>query len=337
MDTASFPARATPRISGPAELLQAVPYLLGFHPVRSLVVVGLHADQLVVTARIDLPDAVLPGVLAHSLEAMARGGSSSIVAAIYHDDADPFDLHWDELVADVGQVAEEVDCELCDALFVSRGRWWSLVCSGPECCPLDGQPLPAAPSAFATAATVDGLVALPDRAALAATLDPLPAEDRAALEPAIAAAEGGAMREIRSGRDRRGRRTLRRALYSAAERSDEAGWSGAETADAVRFGAALAVPEIRDPIWLAVDERRLDGRPLWLDLARRLPAPYSLTPLFLFGWASWRAGNCTLAGLAAERILSTEADYDAAQLLLAAVANALDPRQVPKLRLAGDD
>ena len=56
------------RISGPAELLQAVPYLLGFHPADSLVLVGLHGGRLVVTARMDLVDAHVPEIAAQTLD-----------------------------------------------------------------------------------------------------------------------------------------------------------------------------------------------------------------------------------------------------------------------------
>src|SRR3954469_25802867 len=85
------------RISGPAELLQAVPYLLGFHPTRSLVFVGLCDERLVVTARLDLSDATIGGV-PHAVTAMMRGGSTSFVAVVYDDDADA------EVLDEVGAV-----------------------------------------------------------------------------------------------------------------------------------------------------------------------------------------------------------------------------------------
>src|SRR5690349_6326837 len=89
-------------ISGPAELLQAEPYLLGFHPAQSLVLVGLHDQRLVVTARLDLTDAVLGGI-PHAASAMVRGGSTSFVAVIYDDydeDVDYDDVDYDFDLAD---------------------------------------------------------------------------------------------------------------------------------------------------------------------------------------------------------------------------------------------
>ena len=40
----------------PEELLAAMPYLLGFHPQNSLVVLTLREDRLGLTARVDRPD-----------------------------------------------------------------------------------------------------------------------------------------------------------------------------------------------------------------------------------------------------------------------------------------
>ena len=42
------------RITGPADLIEAVPYLLGFAPSESTVVLGITGKQVVVAARVDL-------------------------------------------------------------------------------------------------------------------------------------------------------------------------------------------------------------------------------------------------------------------------------------------
>src|SRR5262249_24197953 len=158
----------------------------------------------------------------------------------------------------------------------------------------------APPSEFAAAATFDGVVALPDRAALAALLAPEPDDERAALDPLIAAAENDAVQQTIDGQARRWEVSVKRALFRAAREADEADdLAGAPGEVVARFGAALAVISIRDALWLAIDDGRLDGRALWRDLSRRLPSPYAAGPLFLYGWAAWRAGDGALAGIAA--------------------------------------
>jgi hypothetical protein len=334
MNSARLPT--TQRISGPGELLQAVPYLLGFHPARSLVLVGLHEGLLVVTARLDLTDAE-SGAVVHTLDAMARGGTTSVIAAIY-DDAEAVpdslgELPWQQLVGLIDRDSESVGCEVVDVLLVANGRWWSLTCTSPECCPPNGQQVPEHPSPFAAAATYDGVVALPDRAALEASLAPLPQADREALEDAIEAAEHAAVQETLDGHARRYERSVKRSLFAAARDSDEPGWPGLPDSSVARFGVALGGTAIRDAVWMAIDDGRLDGRPLWRELARRLPSPYDAAALFLYGWAAWRSGDGTLAGIAAQRAVESNPRYSAADLLLAALSRGVDPRQLPKLRL----
>jgi hypothetical protein len=327
----------TQRLTGPGELLQAVPYLLGFHPARSLVLVGLRDGNLVVTARLDLADAEEEGVLVHTISAMARGGSTSIVAAVFDEEATPggsgADRPGSRIAEAIYDDAVRVGCEVVDTLLVAGGRWWSLTCESADCCPAEGRDVPDAPSAFTTAATYDGVVALPDRTALEALLDPLPDVKRAALDDLIEASEHEAVKLALDGHFRRYERSVKRAIFAAARESDEPGWVGLEDGEVARFGVALGGTAVRDAVWMAVDDHRLDGRELWRTLARRLPGPYDAPALFLFGWTSWRSGDGALAGIAAERAVISNPNYSAADLLLAALANGVDPRRLPKLRL----
>jgi hypothetical protein len=322
------------RISGPVELLEAVPYLLGFHPQDSIVLVGLRDKRLVVTARLDLADAQVDGVLASTVTAMARGGAATVVAALYPPEADgTVDLgSWRDFADCVRRQVERSDCELGDAFLVGNGTWWSLVCEEPECCPPEGRPLGPSCSPFAAQATFEGLVALPDRSALEAQFEPLPDDARTRLQPLIAREERAAVGDVLRGAGGRRERSVKRALFAAARENSLPLEVELSDEDAVRFGVALSGISLRDAIWLAVDDGRLDGRPLWRELGRRLPAPYDAPALFLYGWAAWRAGESTQAGMAAERAVLSDPGYTAAELLLAALTSGLNPHTVPRLR-----
>ena len=147
----------TLRIRGPVDLLSAVPSLLGFHPIESLVLIGLTHGALVVTARLDLADAVEHEVLiAEALQAMLRGGSTQFLAAIFSDDAPATEVgmpHADIAVT-VAALIDRAGGELLDALLVTNGVWTSYLCADPRCCPPSGRMLPDAPTPFAAAATV---------------------------------------------------------------------------------------------------------------------------------------------------------------------------------------
>jgi hypothetical protein len=323
------------RISGPAELLQAVPYLLGFHPAASLVLVGLTAGRLVVTARLDLADAETAS-LPHTLRGISRGGATEVIAVVYGDApaAAGGALPWRHLPPQLVAAAAQAGCELLETLLVADGRYWSYTCAEPACCPPEGRELPVAPSPFAAAATFDGMVALPDRAALEAQFRPLADAERERLDALIGATERAAVQNTLAGHAQTYEVSVKRALFSTARASAEPGWAGpADDETVARLGVALTSTSVRDAVWRAVDGGRLDGRPLWRELARRLPAPYDAPPLFLYGWAAWRAGDGTSAGIAAERAVQSDPQYTAADLLLAALSSAIDPRRVPKLRL----
>jgi hypothetical protein len=76
--------KATLRIHGPVDLLSAVPYLLGFQPKESLVLIGLTRSMLVVTARMDLDDAAeQDGYIVDTVATMVRGGSRQFVTVIF--------------------------------------------------------------------------------------------------------------------------------------------------------------------------------------------------------------------------------------------------------------
>ena len=318
------------RISGPSELLSAVPYLLGFHPTDSLVLVGLRDGQLVVTARLDLADTAQHGALEHALGSMRRGGAQSVLAVLYP--AERAGEDWVGFTHRLAVVASELDCVLGEVLLVRDGRWWSLICGNPECCPPEGRPVERATSAFAAYATYEGLVALPDRDAMAQLLEPLPLAQRRRLRPLIAEEQRVAVRAVLRGQHERRERAVKRALFAASRASESPRPPAVSDVDVARFGVALAAKPFRDAVWLAVDAGRLDGRPLWQELARRLPPSHETGPLFLFGWSSWRAGEATIAGVAAERALAIDADYTAADLLLAAVTSGMNPHTVPRLR-----
>jgi hypothetical protein len=135
------------------------------------------------------------------------------------------------------------------------------------------------------------------------------------------------------GAEARDQRSVKRALFAAARTADAPGVEfDLPDEKLVRFAVALRTVAVRDAVWIAIDSRRLDGRALWRQMAGRLPAPYDAPPLFLFGWATWRDGDGAFAGMAAERALDSDPTYSAADLLLAALAQAIDPRRMPRLR-----
>ena len=57
------------KLASPGELIAAVPFLLGFHPSRSVVLMALQQRRLNLTQRLDLPD---PGAELQAATVMIR-------------------------------------------------------------------------------------------------------------------------------------------------------------------------------------------------------------------------------------------------------------------------
>ncbi|MEO6701371.1 MAG: DUF4192 domain-containing protein [Jatrophihabitantaceae bacterium] len=332
------------RVSNPGDLIETVPYLMGFHPSESLVMVGFSGSEAArpqtvrVTMRIDLPsdpidfDALKP--LTDAFEC-SQCDSVVVIAMTEQVNGDPrgapaIAALLDALVADLSLSGLQV----LDVLVASDSRWWSMLCDSEECCPPAGSPRHLSGSVAAAEATLAGLVALPDRQALAATLAGASAAARAALLPAVQSAD---QRRQASFGDRAGRRRWQRtetaALLKAARRQDSTPVTDEQVA---RFVAALTDISVRDALWLAIDNGSLDAEALLVQLHSRAPSTHVAAPLFLFGWAQWRSGNGTLAMMAAEQALLSDPTCTAASLLVGAIQRGLDPRVAPPLSELSD-
>jgi hypothetical protein len=311
---------ATPlSITGPASLIAAVPYLLGFEPTDSLVLIGMRDGQVSVSARLDLDDLDRPNAVADVMAVLAvRAECTEVVAVTYGQRTEP------ELIT---SNAAANGLQLREHLRVSDGRYWLLTCPIEQCCPADGTPIPT-DHAVAAEFVGHGAGKAPSREDLEAILTPVSDTDR--LVPLLQDAAQDTVNHTLAGRGKSHTTSAKRALFAATRREDRR-WSDDETA---RHAEALTSMEIRDAVWLAIDNGRLDGRDLFLHLARNLPQTHRAPALFLFAWKTWRAGNGALASMAVERALQADPHYTAAHLLTNALTTGVNPQQMPRLQLA---
>jgi len=344
-------AEARIRARGPQEIVDLVPYLIGFHPTNSLVIVGLRNDPdalrsglgsaaVEVAMRVDLEPATRDGdrirLLNQLIAALVRADIHLAVALVYTEDhePDPLTCQWlSELDHRLSSSLSQAEVWLLALLVVDSTRWWSLSCSEQTCCPPAGTPHAGACSVTAAEATMAGLVALDSREALERTLDGEDPAHRARLEPFLARAEDRVVQARLDHRIIRLRRSDRAALLSEMQDRNLGRKSGPMSARRLaRFAVALSDIALRDELWVGVDDRTYDLDDVLRELLAQLPSPYDAAPLFLFGWSRWRSGVGTVAGMAAERALASDPTYSAAELLLAAVNSGLDPHTTPTLR-----
>jgi len=305
-------------LTSPADILAAIPYLVGFHPVDSLIVIGLAGGQAKVAARWGLP--FPPGTLAPLTALFDREEVAQVVLVGYGPGE-----RVTPAVDEARAVAARAGVEVGEALRADGGRFWSYVCDSARCCPPEGTPYDSSGSRIAAEATVRGLVALPDRQALERTIAPVTGPVRTAMRQATAAAvhEFLAGLEAAADPDAFARRFVAQGL--ARVRSALSAGDRLDDAEAARLGLDLAVIRVRDEAWTRLTPCHTD---LWKDLTRRLEPAFVPPAASLLAMAAWRSGDSVLAGIALERTLAIDPGYSMANLLRHALAHLISPSAV---------
>ncbi|TYB36818.1 DUF4192 domain-containing protein [Micromonospora sp. AP08] len=304
-------------VRSPADLVAAVPYLLGFHPADSVVVVAVRGRRVVFAARGDLPE---PGAdprpaARHLAEVVARQGTDAATVIGYGPAA-----RVTAAVDAVGEALDRAGLLVLDALRVTDGRWWSYLCAEPACCPPEGTPYDPAASEVSAAAVFAGQVALPDRAALAAQVSPLGGPVRVAMRRATARAHrrlaglAGEASSVRSAGVAAVRSAFRRHRRNERLGDDEVAW----------LTVLLTHLAVRDHAWSRTDGRDADIS-LWTDVLRRAEPELIAAPGCLLTFAAWRAGHGAVAAVALERVLAAHPGYSLAVLLDDALRRGLSP------------
>ncbi|MCX4387691.1 DUF4192 domain-containing protein [Micromonospora peucetia] len=301
-------------VRSPADLIAAVPYLLGFHPTDSVVVVAMRGRRITFAARADLPDLADPHDPAGHLAGVVARQHAEAATVLGYGPAALVTPAVDAVRAALAAAGLSV----LDALRVTEGRYWSYVCTEPECCPPDGRPYDVAASEVSAAAVFAGQVALPDRAALVAQVAPVTGPARSAVRRATARAERrlADLLDQASASDPRGERALC-AAGSAAVRTAlrrhrrEQRLTDGEVA---WLSVLLTREPVRDHAWARTDGRDADIA-LWTDVLRRAEPELIAAPAALLAFAAWRAGQGALAAVALERALAEHPGHSLALLL----------------------
>jgi hypothetical protein len=299
----------------PADLLAAVPFLLGFHPQESLVALFLQAGRVVLTARYDLGECLGPDVA----DLVEQHDPSGLVLVAYCVDAE-------RGRAVLRTQADQLpDVDLVDLLLVDGRRWWSLVCSA-GCCPDEGTPYEPGEHPLSAEAVWAGLVARPDRAAVVATVAGPAAEDWKALRRLARPIRVRRARHSRTARQDALARAVVEALPLLEEDRGERGAVGLDDAACLELALLVGDILVRDVACALVT--REDARRhlmLWQAVVSRTPPELAAAPLCLVGVAAWASGNGTLLNACCERLSGLDPDYAMGRLLSDVSRRALPP------------
>jgi hypothetical protein len=329
--TAHAGQRCRVRVGSADGLLAIVPFLLGFHPSDSLVVLGIGGphERVRLAFRYDLPDPpedeIAGDIAEHAASVLDRQDLTTAVAIGYGPGRTVTPV-VDKLLP----VLDDAGIKVHDALRVHDGRYWSYQCGNLGCCPADGVPFDPSEHPAAVALAAAGLPARQDRAALASQLDAAadatePMHDamrRAQDRLAALVAEGlrdGVGDPLQPAADA-GRRSVRLAIAACRRGKD------LSDDDVAWLGLAITDVRVRDDAWARMDpEFAVAHQRMWTDLVRRLPADLAAAPAALLAFTAWQAGNGALASIAIERALGADPGYSMALLIADALYAGLPP------------
>ncbi|MFF1439386.1 DUF4192 domain-containing protein [Streptomyces sp. NPDC058295] len=347
----------------PAELADALPYLLGYRPEDSIVLVALHdrggRGRFGGRARLGIPanpddwGAVAQQLTQGLVKGSERRGTrpASMVAYLCQEPGKgetgrQVMERLQPLAHRLRLECGRLDVPVIEALCIADGRFWSYCCGGKGCCPVEGvaMGLPGT-SVLAAAATYAGIQVRGTLRELRARL--LPLETGAALEQEIALDTAG-MALVPRILDEASRaavaeetldlagRVVRRLAEAPvvpgallADRHDDE-LLGFDEAAALILGLQDRVTRDRAAGWMEGDEAAPALR-LWRALARRCVGPYgehAAAPLTLAGWVAWSTGDELEAREALAMALGADPDYLFARLLHQACNEGLDPESV---------
>lgn len=363
-DTAESADEQQITLRGPAQLADSLPYLMGYFPSDSVVLVALHGPRGRFGGRLRLgipksPQewAPMAGHLADSLVTNSERHSSRPDGIVVFLCQDPADGESGRQVMErlrafaqrLRVACGALDVPVFEALCISDGRFWSYCCPDGRCCPPEGTGL-ALPgtSVMAAAAAYAGIQVRGTLREMEDRLTPRP-RDPASLRAQVRAldgAGGAVVPRILSGSGRAevaeetlglarvlikrlGQAPPPRGSWAAADSADDELVSDEEAATVV---VGLQDRDTRDRAaeWMEGPEAAPALR-LWRVLARRCVGPYdtyAAPPLTLAGWVAWSSGDEPEARAALGLALQADAEYTFAQLLHQACNEGLDPERL---------
>jgi hypothetical protein len=127
-------------LTSPHDLIAAIPFLIGYHPVDSLVVVSIKDNCIGMAMRvdypIDLPTAAYDLLASH----LHREGSTGALLVAY---APSGRSDGEAVLSDLAASLHRIDLKVDESLLIQDGRYRSTMCSDVQCCPPNGRDVPA--------------------------------------------------------------------------------------------------------------------------------------------------------------------------------------------------
>ncbi len=302
----------------PEDLLSAVPFLLGFHPEDSLVLVGLNEEAVSLAMRVDYPLEVDLDEVERLADHLARNNCESGLLLAY---TPALVEGGEELLETIKGACDLRNVHIRELIIVHNGMWRSLI-SGS-----DPAPLPElSESRIAAEQVVDGRpMPFENIEAVKSSIAPL--ETPAALLAAIAEIPEIDYAEDPNSAQREGARALLKLMKSSPNSFE----------NDLHLVALILVRlrdlQVRDfAMGLLEDEGALRQATIWRALFRIAPTGYRAPVGCLFAQASYEAGDGALAHRTLDLVMEDDSTYSLAHLLRRAFAAGWPPSHFQRMR-----
>ena len=126
-------------LTSPHDLIAAIPFLIGYHPTDSLVLVSLKAGAVAMAMRVDYPETSTTEDFDLLARHLTRNGADSALAVAYVPTGTN---NGEEVLLSLGRALTRANIVTSEALLISQGRWRSTLCLDLQCCPPQGRELP---------------------------------------------------------------------------------------------------------------------------------------------------------------------------------------------------
>ncbi len=313
-------------LTSPHDLLAAVPFLVGYHPTNSLVVIALHEETIGMAMRIDYPDEVDLDQIDTLASHLVREEADSALLVAYVPSGV---LDSEYLLAPIREAISMRGITLRECLEVRADRWRSTMCDDIDCCPPEGSPMPSHDESRIAAEQV-------------AEGKPLPYENLNELKDSISALPRNpdlerALDRV-SGIDYESdeviplQREAAQAVNDLALEFAEKGIS-----EKIEIIALVLVRlhdlQVRDYAMGITDEENIESLwSMWRWLMKMAPEGYVAPVATLFAVTSYEKGEGAMAQRGLDRALEDDPKYALAKLLRRSFAAGWPPSSFAQMR-----
>lgn len=128
-----------PTLTSAHDLITAVPFLIGFHPTNSLVLISVKDDAIGLAMRIDIPAELTSDAIDLLAHHFIRDKSEAALLLAYLPDTY---VDGDALLISLGAGLLRNGVDVQESLLIQSGRYRSIICRDTTCCPPLGKALP---------------------------------------------------------------------------------------------------------------------------------------------------------------------------------------------------